>query len=1110
MTASPAPHLDSAELRELLRAVDPAARLVSPRLLRRVIRRDRKLTGLDLRVPHHHCYVIGRDALLDLVTPEELGVGPGDTLPPTVLLLVQPEPAQLAALPRDAVLIDYWRLLFHARIHKATAERFAAHPFTKGALRQRIHHIGQAVFDEIHDVLLQERLLLPPHDDQAAYEEFLALYLELKYFAAAQVPCYFPSVANFGDIDRVLVQDVDAAALFAATRPAGAPDPPVFSASRDEPKGTAPADRVGVGSPPSGASSLTVRADRAGAAGNVVRAALIRAHLDEKIARAELDRLVDRLRPALDLDDAEAGEWRKTLPALLPRAAQGIWPPEARLLYDVQKVCVDHERPVYDPDLVEWAYALFREPLARPLPHQPFVLAVKHLRGAVKLLPALRVDAAVRQSLAALLHGALHRAEHRLRDRFRPLLHHVLHEVGLRPQNFAERISADQLVEELLDRIVERGFVKLGDLRDAVARNQLKLPDVAGPGELVRGDALLCANRALAARAAGVYRRAEVYLRALQRASALAFGTRPGRWLTLFVALPFGLAFGTVVLVQEILHLAHLPIHAGPAALSVTTGALGVFFLLLIHTDAFRRRLLRGLHATGKAVRVALIDLPVAFWRSPWVRQLRESWLLLLFLRYVLKPTPVAILVAGTLWLSGVAASDAVAGGGLALVAASLLFNSRIGRNLEERTTDWVVRKWEYVQDLLPGLVRLVIDISRTFLEALDRVLYAVDEWRRFRGGQGRLALLTKTVFGFAWFLASYVVRLCIVVFIEPWVNPLKHFPAVTMAGKFLLPITLPLIKPFAEELMFLGTLLAYSLSFVLLKALPGAAGFLVWELKENWRLYRANRPATLRPANIGHHGESVLRLLKPGLHSGTLPKLYTRLRKAVRKGRPSRRPRAELHHIENAVHHFAARELLAFVNASRVWMAGPVHVTAVSTGSKRLRIALACPTQGESSLELTLEEHSGWLLARVSRPGWLSQLSGDDAAVLTLALTGFYHRVGVDLVHEQVTALLGPGCPHYDVAGEQLAVWPGADDEAEVVYELRDEPVLAPRVVGGHPAAVLPKLERERLLFSETPVAWADWVAAWERDQAGAPAPGPLVPGVRLLPAAPALAGPP
>ena len=48
----------------------------------------------------------------------------------------------------------------------------------------------------------------------------------------------------------------------------------------------------------------------------------------------------------------------------------------------------------------------------------------------------------------------------------------------------------------------------------------------------------------------------------------------------------------------------------------------------------------------------------------------------------------------------------------------------------------------------------------------------------------------------------------------------------------------------------------------VVLFFIPGFAGFLVWELKENWRLYAASQPATLRPEVVGSHGETVRRLL--------------------------------------------------------------------------------------------------------------------------------------------------------------------------------------------------------------------------------------------------------
>jgi hypothetical protein len=1001
-----------------------------------------------------------------------------------------------------------------------------AEQLSAATIRRRIHRIGQSEFEEARAVLRQENYLLPPRDDRTAYEEFAAVYLELSFFAATLLPHYFPTIDDFSRIDAVLAEDVDAAGVFATTRLAGAPDPviavdaparapePSLAASGVTTIPRAPAEE------PYG--DLMAGADRAAAAGNAVRAAIRRAQaarvappelaaIVQARARAELDRLIERLRRALELGDNETAAWRQALPALLRRAAQGVWPAEARLLYDVQKICVDHEHPIFAPDVIEWLYSRFRGPLVRQLPNQPLVLAVRHLRGAVGRLAAVRVTEAERHALSVLLHDALHQVEGRLRERFRPLLGDVLREVGLRPQNFPERVAHDQLVEELLDRVVERGFLNLGDLRDAVARNQLKMPDLSGPGEFFGGDPLLRANRELAVRAAGVYRRGEIYLRWLQRGSALAFGTHLGRWFTLFLALPFGGAYATIVFIQEMTHLVrvHLlhqpqhPSHPDPVAV----GALGVFYLFLLHLPAFRRLLAGVLRAGWIVARALVIDCPAAILRLAPVRWFLDCRPFQLFVRYALKPLPPAILVGLALWGAGAGLEAAVAGSSATLVSVSLLINSRLGRDLEEIVTDWLARRWEDLRGLLPGVFRLVRDTFKTVLEWVDRLLYTVDEWLRFRGGESRRTLAAKIVLGFGWSLMTYVVRLYVNVFIEPAINPLKHFPAVTVAAKLLVPFWIPLTEFFAAPLRFLGRPLAYTLAFLNVHALPGAAGFLVWELKENWRLYRSNRPRTLEPAVIGHHGETLPRLLRPGFHSGTLPRLFVRLRRAERRAhrsgewRAARRLREEVHRVEESVRRFADRGLLAFLNGSNGWTAGPLHLAAVEAGSNRIRLELACPALGEAPLELKLEEQAGWLLAGVSRPGWLPRLADEQATLLAMALIGFYKLGGVDLIREQIEASLAPECPPYEITDEGLVVWPGGSYETKVVYDLSAGPVLHPHVVGGRPPGDVPVLDAERLRFSSQAVAWLDWVAAWERVQAGGGQPEGLLPAVRVLP---------
>src|SRR5712664_3826271 len=107
------------ELERALRVAEPAALLVPGRILRRVVKQDRRIAGAGLRVPHRKTYVIARARLLALADADELGLEPSRELPDQVLLIVRPEAEKLAAMTRDRALVKYWRLLFHARVHAA-------------------------------------------------------------------------------------------------------------------------------------------------------------------------------------------------------------------------------------------------------------------------------------------------------------------------------------------------------------------------------------------------------------------------------------------------------------------------------------------------------------------------------------------------------------------------------------------------------------------------------------------------------------------------------------------------------------------------------------------------------------------------------------------------------------------------------------------------------------------------------------------------------------------------------------------------------------------------------------------------------------------------------
>ncbi|MCR4411620.1 MAG: hypothetical protein NUV77_04235, partial [Thermoguttaceae bacterium] len=528
--------LTLSELAQAIRAREPAARLVVPRILRRVILEHREVTAWGFRVPHRKSYAIASQPLLEIADRDELGLEPDEPLPARMILLPSPDPALLAELPAGEVLLRYWRLLFHARVHVAMDERAAEGDLTAGALRQRICQLGPATFEEIREVLHQEGFLLPPRDDREAYLEFAAVYLELRYFAPDLLRWYFPTVERFDRIDAVLAQDLDAWALYEATRPDGAAVPPDLPepapsapsdpwSARDEAGGVLPdkPEPPGSGRPSERKyRRLSSRAERAAAVGNHVRAAMLCVKA-QRVAprqlagpardavRAQVDHLVRRLKDALDLDDSGPQPWRDSLAALVELAPRGMWTAEARLLYDLQKACADHEREIHASDLVEWVLSLGKRPIHRPLPSLRDVLLSKHLRSAQRRLPAVRLTGKQRRHLAELIREGIDRVETRIRHRFRPQIERVLDEVGLVPANLPERVARAKLVEELLDRIAERGYITMGDFRDAISRNNLKLPDFARAADLLRGDQLLQVDRWLSTELDGVYHRGEFY-----------------------------------------------------------------------------------------------------------------------------------------------------------------------------------------------------------------------------------------------------------------------------------------------------------------------------------------------------------------------------------------------------------------------------------------------------------------------------------------------------------------------------------------------------------------------------------------------------------------------
>ncbi len=1146
-TSAPSPIEEMvSEVVKALRQVEPTAFLVLPRVLRRVVKHEWDLPALTVRVPHRKSWIVTRNQLIKHVDWDELGLEPNSDLPIKAILLARPDEKHLESMSVSELKLLVWRLLYHARVHVAFESLRDAGHLNSNDFRQRVDQIGQVEFDEIRSVLAREHFLRPEASLGETFIEFAAVYAELKHFMPHCLATYFPSFEDFQHVDAVLNVDVDIDALFEQTRLPGCPNPsgdidqvltfaeldqshhdlpcpalPKSPESTSEAEGPSAelinhvAGEVKLAARPNlrTYSKLTRRADKAFDGGNSVGAALLQMKaakyaspelVQEAVSGALTDiwRLVKRLQAALAFDNHAARSWFDSLVGLLLHAMQGFWNADKKLLYDLQKVCVDHEREIYTVDLLGWLTSFGARPVKRALPNQREVLMSKHLRSATRRLVTAWLTGEERQRLSDLLHEADESAERQMRTRIRPLATQALTEIGFTPKDAPERVAFNKLTEELLDGVVVRGFITMGDLRDAISRCNLKLRDLSGPIEFLSGDLLLKADRQLNRALDGVYQRGDIHLRWLQRLSAAAFGTLTGRFLTRFAAIPYGIAFLTY---SALAHLIEKFLDEDSPAMEwlhdrrntwSTVSALGTFLLLVIHIPVFRKFLGKLLSKLLRFLWRLCFEWPTRFLRLPAVKRFMKSLPAVIARKLLVAPMLATFVLCGALPWFNEWPRQPLQNWVVVWAAMAVVLNSRVGRDVEEVATEWLHHTWHRIRaHIFVALFDLVMESFKKMLEWFERVLYAVDEWLRFKSGETSVSLGLKAVLGIFWAAITFVLRFCVNLLIEPQINPIKHFPVVTVSHKLLLPLAFTskasIPSPLGGLLLMVFKSMpietANTIAATVVFGIPGIFGFLVWELKSNWRLYAANRAECLEPVLVGSHGETVIRLMKPGFHSGTLPKLFARLRRVDRhrSGNEHSLLRSryldQLHHVQVSVKHFIERELLGLLDLCGRWERRDLRIGQLQLASNNMRIEILSPSLSTEPMILLFEEQSGWLVGSTAKAGWVRCLSEDERRTLQTALVGLFRLAGVDLVREQIAATFSVKTLPYDVAETGLIVWPDGKFEKEVTYGLRQQPWVRPYPKQLATAYALPTVNAENLLFTLTQLEWTVWSEQWD-----------------------------
>ena len=1095
-----------AELQRALTSVQPAAVLVPPRVMEHVVRQSLELSPMTWTVPHGSSWVADKAVLYRYVDHGELPLAPEQLLPTPVLMLVWPDEDHLQRTPPAAVLLQTWRQLFHASVHSALDQLWNDGVLTPARLRDRIEAIGPTAFEEIRGVLTAENLLVAKANERAAFDEFAAFFLELRHFAPALVATYFPGLGEPAHVQTLLDKLVVSADILEKTRLPGAPDPQSSAPRRSE------ANEY--------FHELEVSAEDAEKRGNLVDAAIelqraVRVAPSDRTAATQmradaiLDKLLQRVNSALELSDDEREGWKRLLPILLDKADQGNRPTEAALLYDLQNICIDHEREIYRLDVFEWLLSAGKKPLRRPLPSQRLVRITRTLRGAMPSLTSARLSDEDRAELETLLKHSLERSEEAVRDRFRPLLTGAFQDVGLMPRDALETIAFRKMIEELLDRLLDDGFFTFSDLRDTISRNQLKLPDLSDPQDFLRGDALVRLDRRLASTLDGVYRPADFYLRWLERLTSFNFGTPVGRQLTKLVTVPI---LGSLLLCEIIDVLGGLivkylltphaetpvpvvPLPEAPeTVVEHATAAhshgwmstplyvsLLIFFLVtifgLIQSATLRQRFREGMRALGRGLWLVLIDLPVRAVKHDAVERVLTSWPFQLAYSWVLLPAVLSLFLTQFVPMFRADLVKRL----LVFLAMSCLVNTRPGKAAWETLVGAVVGLFELCRNgLVMGIFRFVVRLYKKIAHLFESLFFAIDEWLRFRGGESRWEIAVRTVLTLLWMPISFLIRFNLIVFIEPCFNPLK-LPICLIAAKLMVPLW-PTILPNLNH--WLTPILGVAVTSVVLGNIviwsPDAFGFIFWELKENWFLYRANRLRSVEPIGVGPHGETIRGLFQPGIHSGTLPKLFGTMRKAELRAlrtdnySPVRAAKAKRHHVEEAIARFVSRECGFLLERTPAWRGRSLQVGSVDLASNRVRCRLIPgETAGSSEpLVLSFDFREGWIVAHLETPSWFAALDRDALSALHNTLVRLYRLAEVDLIVEHLDNLLLIPGERFDVKRDGLTLWSPDQPPIEVNLRIRPE----------HDAPVT-TWDPRKVLFSRRPLSREACSSAWPVD---------------------------
>jgi hypothetical protein len=743
--------------------------------------------------------------------------------------------------------------------------------------------------------------------------------------------------------------------------------------------------------------------------------------------------------------------------------------PARTLLGNLEQVLSEGRSDYYRLRFGRWLLSLGRRRLVEPLPFQSLLKSLRAMDTGRSRLEEMPWPVSDLERFARVLETLTARVNAQLDAQLMPRVEQAMREADFVPRDHRENVAAHKMKLELLDVIKQRRGLKFTDVRDIVARNILRLPDPT-LSEFFRGDRLARFDRTAAEALPGVYRRGEIYIKGLQQLGAPLFGTPIGRAVSRYLLVPFGAAYLVLKSIDLLLEL--LPHYDKAFQLATFTDVmlLGGLANVVMHTGIGRHIALAVWRGLIGVLRFVFYDGISRLLRWPPMAELLSAGIVRALGRNLVQPLligtlPLIPIIVLAVFVEEVPIEPGLWLAVLAFALGTLLRNTPAGRRFLDNVNTRIGLYLRRInQALFISLIQWLLTFFKEVTRGFSQLLYRVDEALVHHLGERAMSLVFKALITPLWRFAEALIQFYVTVLVEPQVNPVKHFPIVSIGHKLLLPFLPAITAAFIEiSESVLPKVIAYPLVTLTIVLLPGLFGFFVWELKENWKLYQANHreglltagreadpfavrperePLPVEPAAVGPHGESVRSLMARGFHAGALPKGFDRLRRVLRvemreqEPRPRRllRVQRRLEEVQHAFCVFFERE---FTYALRERCRDPnCTLQRVETGTPRIATNL---------VELAVDIYPG-----ARRDGQGPRLPDHkQAEPLTLGIRLFYRapRIRVETEINGHAERIGPYCWSLIAADLQLFAGRAGADLKTLELGLPAEPAQPGRL---------------------------------------------------------------